>query len=78
MTRCPACGQIVESKRDKLAANVATWTFLTVIVWGITLSLAQWTVAWWSERRDLVIMFAAISVVAGYYWIQYLRERSKK
>jgi hypothetical protein len=75
--RCPTCGKIVESERDKLSANVFVWTFMTVIVWGIFFHVSQWTLAWWSERRDLVVFSCAIPVIAIYFWVLYLRGKNR-
>lgn len=78
MTKCPTCGQLIKSEREKLSANVVVWTSMTVLIWGMVLFASTWTVAWWAERRDMVIIFAGLPVVALYFWVQFLRERGKK
>ena len=76
MTKCPTCGQRVESEREKLGEKVFVFTSMTVLVWGMVLFTSTWTVAWFAERRDLIIFFAAILVIAIYFWVQFLQEPS--
>lgn len=77
--RCPTCGHLVESARDKLGASVFFWSGMTLFFWGLALSVPpQWAVAWWAERTHLTLPVVVIPAVAVYYWVQYLRERRKK
>jgi hypothetical protein len=78
MTQCPTCGQWIKNERYKLEANVFVWTVMTVLVWGMVLFTSEWTVAWFSARAHMLIMFAAIPVAAVYFWIRLLRERGRK
>lgn len=78
MHRCSGCGQAHESKYDKLVGHVFVWTFLTVSVWGCALGQAEWSMAWWKERLSLVEVFSVVTVVAAYFWVQFLRERRRR
>lgn len=76
--KCPACGQWVKSERYKMESYVFVWTTMTVLLWSMLLvSSRGQSLAWWAQRRDLVVIFACIPVVAVYFWVQYLRERKK-
>lgn len=75
MKKCPTCGQIVETERDKTKVNVFTWTTMTILVWGMTLFSSTWTASWWADRLDMVIMFSAFPLIAVYFWIRLLRGK---
>ncbi len=61
-----------------LTKNVGVWSFMTLFFWGIMLSLPpQWTIAWWAERTHVMLPCVVMPAIAGYYWVQFLRERKK-
>lgn len=78
MTRCPTCGQTVESGVDKYQRHVFVWSTMTVLIWGMTLFSAEWTVAFWAARWEMAVIFACLPIVALYFWLQLFRERKQQ
>ncbi len=77
MKRCPTCNQIVESRRDEIHRHVFVWTGTSILAWSAMLHAAHWTVAWWAERWQLVILFAGPTVVALYFLVRLVQERKR-
>lgn len=75
MKRCHACGQVVENDRDRLHRNVFVWSATSVMLCATTLSVAEWTIAWWQDRAHVVATLSFVPVVALYFWIQLFRGR---
>jgi hypothetical protein len=77
VTRCPKCGQHVQSEREKRSLDVFVWTLMSLCFWGAALSEAVWTLEWWGQRWQFVFLGVCLLAGAAYPWVRLLRERSR-
>lgn len=75
MTRCHSCGQVIETERDKVNRDVFVATFVAVLFTGCGLAAAQWTVAWWAARTDLLCIQFGVIAWAALQWVRFVRVR---
>jgi hypothetical protein len=82
--RCRECGQPIPEKTAeylvhyRLSRHVFVWSFMTLFLWGTVLTVPpQWTFAWWAARTHLWLPLTVVPVVAGYFWVKFLRERKR-
>lgn len=75
MKKCPTCGHVTKTKRDELNGNVFAGTVVSLTLSSIVLFESEWTLAWWSERLTLMLVFAVVPVITGYFWVQWFRSR---
>jgi hypothetical protein len=69
VTRCHACGQYIWSPGARRSKNIFAWTATSVFCWSILLVKAEWSIAWWTSRAQVVAVLALLPVGALYYWL---------
>lgn len=75
MTRCPSCGQVIETERDKANRDVFVWTLVSVLFIGSGFTAATWTFAWWVDRKDLLCIQLILVAVTVWHWVRFVRVR---
>lgn len=66
-----------KTKRDELNSNVFAFTATSVLVVSVVLSAAEWNVAWWRSRVQLLCVMSIPIILAAVHWHRWLMARRR-